>query len=66
MINPYFTSDDLEAELRPFFDEEEMWKINYKALFNRLEDYNDIYYMLKVQDKTFFVNKINCEVMLDE
>lgn len=63
MISAYFTSEDLEAQLRPFFDEEEMWTINYKALFNRLEDYNDIYYILRVKDRVFYVNKISCEVL---
>ena len=61
-ISDYFTAEDLETELRGFFDEEEMWKINYKALFNQLEDYNDIYFILKVKGRTFYIDKISCEV----
>lgn len=62
MISDYFTEEDLECELRTFFNEEEMWSINFKALFKQLEDYNDIYFILRIKNRTFFINKITCEV----
>ena len=62
MISDYFTAEDLECELRTFFDEDERWNIDYKSLFKQLEDYNDIYFILKIKNRTFFVNKITCEV----
>ena len=65
-VSDYFTAEDLECALRPFFEEGEMWNINYKALFNQLEEYNDIYYILNVQGKTFFINQITCEVEENE
>lgn len=63
MVSDYFTAKDLENELRPFFNEKEMWGINFKALFKQLEDYNDMYFILKIKDRTFYVNKFTGEVM---
>ena len=66
MISDYFTADDLECALRTFFDEEEMWSIDFKSLFQQMEDYNDIYFKLKIKNRVFYINKISCEVMEDE
>lgn len=61
-VSDYFTDDDLECELRTFFNETEMWDMDFKALFQQIEDYNDIYLKLKIKNRTFFINKITCEV----
>jgi hypothetical protein len=61
-VSDYFTDEDLECELRTFFEEEEMWSIDFKALFKQIEDFNDIYLTLKIKNRIFYINKITCEV----
>ena len=62
-VSDYYSDEDLEAELRGFFDEDEMWNIDFKTLFKQIEDYNDIYFTLNIKDRTFYIGKINCEVI---
>ena len=61
-VSDYFSDDDLICELRTYFDEKEMYTINFKSLLNSIEEYNDIYLTLKIKSKTFYINKINGEV----
>ena len=62
-VSDFYSDDDLIAELRTFFEEEEMWSINFKALLNQIQDYNDIYFTLEIKGRTFYIDKISCEVM---
>ncbi len=62
-VSDYFSDEDLISTLRMFFNEKEMWDINFKALLKQVQDYNDIYYILTIKNRTFFINKISCEVI---
>lgn len=61
-VSDYFSDEDLIAELRTFFDEKEMYTINFKALLNSIEEHNDIYLTLKIKNKTFYIDKISGDV----
>ena len=62
-ISDYYSDEDIIAELRTYFEYDEMWSINFQSLLKSIIDYNDIYYMLQIKNRTFYINKITCEVM---
>lgn len=60
-VSEYFTDEELEAQLRLHFDEEEQWTIDYRLFFNQIEDNGDSLY-LKINEREFSVDKITGEV----
>lgn len=56
-LSPYFTDEDLESQLRMQFEEEEMDTMDYRAVFNQIEDEGDCL-KLRLRNRTFSIDKI--------
>ena len=56
-IGDYFTDDELETQLRLQFDEEEQWDVDFKTVFNQIEDRGDDLY-LEFRSRKFSIDKI--------
>ena len=55
-ISPYFTDEDLEAQLAIIFGDDEH-TMNYKTVFNQIED-NGEYLTLRLRGKRLLIDKI--------
>lgn len=56
-LSPYFTDEDLESQLRMQFEEEEMDTMDYRTVFNQIEDEGDCL-KLRLRNRTFSIDKI--------
>lgn len=60
-ISDYFTDEDLEQNLRTMFDLEEMFDMDFRTVFNQIED-NGEDYSLKLRGRTFSIDGITGSV----
>ena len=56
-LSEYFTIEELECQLRSFFDIDEQWDIDFKLFFNRIEDLGNVFY-IKIRGRKFIIDKI--------
>ena len=56
-LSPYFTDEDLESQLRLQFDEEEMHTMNFKTVFNQIEDEGECL-SLRLRNRRFKIDKV--------
>lgn len=57
-VSPFFTDEDLVTQLMVQFDEEdEMYTMDYKTVFNQLEDVGDCL-RLRLRGKVFHIDKV--------
>ncbi len=62
-ISDFYTDEELISNLRPFFEDNEMWNINFQSLLKQIEEHNDIYFILRIKNRIFYIDKISGEVM---
>ena len=60
-LSEYFTDEDLEQNLRVQFDEEEQWDMDFKTVFNQIEDMGD-YLQLRLRGRVFQIDKITAGI----
>ena len=58
MISEYFTDEELETQIRQQFEPEEMWDMDFKTIFNQIEDNDQNYFELQLRNRTFHIDKI--------
>ena len=56
-LSPYFTDEDLESQLRLQFEEDEMHTMNFKTVFNQVQDEGDCL-SLRLRGRKFNIDKI--------
>ena len=56
-LSPYFTDEDLEHQLRLQFDYDEMFDMDFKTVFNQVEDVGDSL-ELRLRNRLFSIDKI--------
>lgn len=56
-ISPYFTDEDLESQLRMQFPYEQMYDMDFKTVFNQIEDIGDCF-ELRLRGYIFHIDKI--------
>ena len=57
-ISPYFTDEDLESQLRMQFPYEQMYDMDFKTVFNQIEDIGSCY-ELRLRGFIFHIDKIS-------
>lgn len=60
-ISDYFTDEDLEQNLRTMFEYDEMFDMDFRTVFNQIEDTGEDY-SLKLRGRTFKIDKITGSV----
>ena len=55
-ISPLFTDEEVEENLRDFFEYEEMYTMDFKTVFNQMEDVGD-FLRLRLRGRVFDVSK---------
>ena len=60
-VSEYFSDEMLESQLRMHFSLEEMWNIDFKALFSQIVDTGN-FLQLKIKNRTFRIDKITGDV----
>ena len=58
MISEYFTDEEIETQIRQQFEPEEMWDMDFKTIFNQIEDNDQNYFELQLRNRTFHIDKI--------
>lgn len=61
-LSEYFTDEDLENQLRLQFDEEEMWDMDFRTVFNQVEDIGDVF-QLRLRGRVFNIDKVTGGVL---
>lgn len=56
-ISPYFTDEDLESQLRMQFPYEQMYDMDFRTVFNQIEDIGDCL-QLRLRGFIFHIDKI--------
>ena len=56
-VSPFFTDEELATQLMVQFDEEEMYTMDYRTVFNQIEDIGDCL-RLRLRGKVFNIDKI--------
>ena len=56
-ISPYFTDEDLESQLRMQFPYEQMYDMDFKTVFNQIEDIGDCL-QLRLRGFIFHIDKV--------
>lgn len=56
-ISEYFSDDDLITQLRLQFKDEQQWDIDFKTIFNQIEDTGKNFY-LEFRGRKFNIDKI--------
>lgn len=56
-ISKYFTDEDLESQLRMQFPLEKMYTMDYKTVFNQIEDIGECF-QLRLRGCLFHIDKI--------
>lgn len=60
-VSKYFSDEELESQLRMQYSLEEMWTIDFQALFKQIVDIGDCL-QLRIKGRTFNIDKITCAV----
>ena len=60
-ISEYFTDEDLEDSLRLQFDDDEMWDMDFKTVFNQITDEGDCF-QLRLRGRVFNIDKITAGI----
>lgn len=55
-ISPFFSDEELEENLRDFFEYDEMYTMDFKTVFNQFEDVGD-FLRLRLRGRVFDVSK---------
>ena len=56
-VSPFFTDEDLCTQLMVHFEEDEMYTMDYKTIFNQIEDVGDCL-CLRLRGKKFRIDKV--------
>ena len=56
-ISPYFTDEELEQSLMMQFSEEEMYTMDYRTVFNQIEDIGECL-QLRLRGRKFNIDKM--------
>ena len=56
-VSPYFSDEELASKLRMFYSADEMWTIDFKALFSQIVDIGNCL-QLKIKGRTFNIDRI--------
>ena len=56
-LSEYFTDEDLERQLRMQFDINQQYTMNFKTVFNQIQDIGDCF-MLRLRNRIFYIDKI--------
>lgn len=56
-VSDYFTDEELESQLRLFFEEEQQFDVDFKLFFNQIIDRGEDLY-LEFRGKCFSIDKI--------
>lgn len=56
-VSDYFTDEDLESNLRLEFEYEEMFDMDFRTVFNQIEDMGD-FLQLRLRGRVFQIDKI--------
>ena len=56
-ISPYFTDEELESQLRMQFPYEQMYDMDFRTVFNQIEDIGDCL-QLRLRGFIFHIDKI--------
>ena len=62
-LSPYYEDANIIAQLRSYFEEDEQWTIDFESQLSQIEDIDDEYYELKINDKVFRIHKIIVNVV---
>ena len=57
-VSDYFTDEDLEQNLRTMFDYDEMFDMDFRTVFNQINDYDEDNLELKLRGRTFRIDKV--------
>ena len=57
-LSPYYLDKSIVNQLRSFFEMEEQWNIDFESLLSQVEDYDDEYYILKINTRVFKIHKV--------
>lgn len=57
-LSPYYLDKSIVNQLRSFFEPEEQWNIDFESLLSQVEDYDDEYYILKINTRVFKIHKV--------
>ena len=60
-LSDYFTDEDLESQLRSQFDYDEMWDVDFKTIFNHIQDIGSVL-ELRFRGKVFHIDKVTASV----
>jgi predicted component of type VI protein secretion system len=56
-VSEYFTDEDLESNLRLEFEYEEMFDMDFRTVFNQIEDMGE-FLQLRLRGRVFQIDKI--------
>ena len=56
-VSNYFTDEDLESNLRLEFEYEEMFDMDFRTVFNQIEDMGE-FLQLRLRGRVFQIDKI--------
>lgn len=56
-VSDYFTDEDLESNLRLEFEYEEMFDMDFRTVFNQIEDMGE-FLQLRLRGRVFQIDKI--------
>ena len=62
MISEYYSDDELLAQLRSFFDENERLNIDFKGLLGQVEEIDNNTLQVKINNRVFQFSKELCGV----
>ena len=57
-LSPYYLDKSIVNQLRSFFEVEEQWNIDFESMLSQVEDYDDEYYILKINTRVFKIHKV--------
>ena len=60
-VSDYFSDEDLEQNLRAMFDYEAMFDMDFRTVFNQIEDTGEDY-SLKLRGRSFRIDKVTGSV----
>ena len=60
-VSSYFSDEELESQLRLQYGRDEMWTIDFRALFSQIVDVGGCY-RLQIKGRTFNIDKVTGSV----
>lgn len=56
-LSQYYEDEDVIAQLRDFFEDDNVWSIDFKAMFNQIEDDGECF-KLRIKNRVFKIDYI--------